>query len=1074
MPFRIAIFLLFVAWQTPLYAQQLYYISPAVLSFPTDYYFGVFDLNTCQDSAILRVKLTSDFNYITDVAVCPNGNFYLLGSGADGVSHVGLLNLSDSSVTILNNNPTAYNSLTCNSNSILYGGSGFGIFSYDTNSGASTDYGFLGIDLAGDLTFINNELYGTAFGNDLIRIDPNDLGATQAVFNYALPDLDAFGVVTDAYSCDSSITYITTTNALRVGITDTLNQIYRLDLVNQTVTLVCETPFVIFGAATPNEYLASDCSVRLDLDYDDSSLAPGADFQAQPYCGGGTLIAVADTDAVFYSGYRVDSLRIRLLPPAPDGASEYLNASVTAPLGVSGQNSHWLTLHNLGGAKALDFQAAIRSVRWQNIAATVTPGLRTVEFVAFASGGRSDTALAFIPVPLRRTAGRDTALAICADGLSFALASLLSPTADPSGSWQPVLPTNGLFDPAGMSSTFFQYILPANECPGDTASIDVLVRSLPVFSLGPDRAFCAGDSIVLGPVGGTVTWQDGQTSPVYSTDLPGLYWAETTDADGCRFRDSVALTRHTPVQVQETLARCFGQPYVWQGTLINRDTLLCDTLTGVNGCDSMHCLALSFYYPLLAVDTVICSGQSLPWQGQVISTPGTYQDTLLLAGCWTAIRLQLNVLPSVVQPLNATICAGDTFVVGSQSFTAAGPYQVLFQTPTGCDSLVQLQLTVQQSIMTTVVANICPGGQYPWAGAYLTMPGTYTDLLQTMAGCDSVVTLTLGGLLLPAPVLAGDTLFCPGETTTLQVGSFAAYGWSTGASTAQITVTAAGAYTVTVTNVEGCTASAMMQVAAYPDLMATWETSDPLCPGGADGRVALAGVVGGRPPFHYQLGQGPLVTMPEFDGLPAGLWMVTVTDSVGCAKTYSGALHDPGAWTVDIGPSPLLEAGGAYSIPLQSTGSEPFMYIWSPAAGLSCTDCPHPVARPDTTMTYTVIVTDADGCTQTASLTIQVARPASGLYVPTVFSPNDDGENDYFNLFADPLAFRHTELLRVYDRWGSLVFEAVDLPLNQEKMGWDGQARGKDCLPGIYPFYAEVRLFDGSLLLKTGEVLLVR
>jgi len=520
MLFRIIMFLLLVAYQTA-DAQKLFYVSPTYTQ-PQDFYFGVFDVGTCQDSTILRIKWSLDFTLIADLAVCPDGKFYLTGYGDNGTAHFGRLNLADSSVTVLNDIPTTSNSLTCDANGVLYGGSGFGLFSYDTNNGITTSHGFLGYALAGDLTFINNELYGTTFYNELIRIDPNNLPATQVVFTYPLVGFDAYGVVTDVYSCDSSTTYITTTNGDRAGITDTLTQIYKLDLVNQTVTLVCETPFVIYGAATANEFLASDCSVRLDLDEDDSSTAPGADYQAQPYCGGSDFVAVADTDAVFYAGYRVDSLHIRLLPSAPDGAAEYLLATVVPPLSISGQNSHWLTLHNLGGAKALDFQTAIRSVRWQNTAAVVTPGPRTVEFIAFASGGRGDTALAFIPVLPPRTAGRDTSVVICADGSPFALLTLLSPNASSGGTWQPALPANGLFDPANTSSTLFHYILPANECPGDPANINILVRPRPIFSLGPDQSFCAGDSVDLGPVGGIVTGQDGTTNAAYQTNLPDL------------------------------------------------------------------------------------------------------------------------------------------------------------------------------------------------------------------------------------------------------------------------------------------------------------------------------------------------------------------------------------------------------------------------------------------------------------------------------------------------------------------------------------------------------------------------
>ncbi|MEO6760222.1 MAG: hypothetical protein ABIO24_12265, partial [Saprospiraceae bacterium] len=751
------------------------------------------------------------------------------------------------------------------------------------------------------------------------------------VFTYTLPDFDAYGVVTDVYSCDSSTTYITTTNSGRLGVTDTLNQIYKVDLATQTLTLICETPYVIYGAATPNEFLASDCSVRLDLDDDDSSTATGPDFQAAAYCGSG-FVALADTDALFYSGYHVDSLRIRLLPPAPDGAAEYLSVANLPPtLTLSGANTAWLTLHNAGNAKAPDFQTAIRSVRWQDDALPVTPGSRSVEFIAFASSGHGDTARTFILVPPPRTAGRDTALLVCRDGLPFALSPLLAPGASPGGSWLPALPGNGLFDPAGAGSTTYFYILPDQECPGDTAGITVTVAPVPTFSLGPDQVFCAGESLTLGPVTGSVNWQDGTSGATYGTALPGLYWAEVADLNGCHFRDSLVLTRLEPVQQQESLNRCAGQPYVWQGAPISRDTLLCATTLGVNGCDSTYCLDLSFFYPTLAVDTTLCAGQALDWAGQSLSVSGDYPDTLFLAGCLTAVNLHLDVLPAIQYSLPATICAGESYSVGSQSFNTAGFYSIPLQSPAGCDSTVLLQLTVQQAVSSSVTAAICPGAQYDWNGTELSLPGSYTDTLATLAGCDSVVTLSLNYLPLPQPVAVDTLRFCAGETASLNVGVFAAYQWSTGSGAASLALDQPGEYAVTVNGTNGCTASATTLALLYPEIAATWETLDPLCPGGADGAVSLMGITGGEPPFLYRFNQGPWVDLPEFGQLPTGPWAVEIRDTAGCEKTFSGTLLEPDPWSVAIGNAPVLEAGSAFPIPLQTNGGGPFTYAWSPA-----------------------------------------------------------------------------------------------------------------------------------------------
>ncbi|MEZ4917718.1 MAG: hypothetical protein R2792_01335 [Saprospiraceae bacterium] len=111
-------------------------------------------------------------------------------------------------------------------------------------------------------------------------------------------------------------TYITVTNTQVLGIQDTLNQIYEIDPIQQTATLLCETALTITGACTPREFLASDCSIAIDLDIDDSSGASGSDFISTDIFAVQMTPFQLPTWTRYYSGYFTDSLCIRLLAPA--------------------------------------------------------------------------------------------------------------------------------------------------------------------------------------------------------------------------------------------------------------------------------------------------------------------------------------------------------------------------------------------------------------------------------------------------------------------------------------------------------------------------------------------------------------------------------------------------------------------------------------------------------------------------------------------------------------------------------------------------------------------------------------
>ena len=95
------------------------------------------------------------------------------------------------------------------------------------------------------------------------------------------------------------------------------------------------------------------------------------------------------------------------------------------------------------------------------------------------------------------------------------------------------------------------------------------------------------------------------------------------------------------------------------------------------------------------------------------------------------------------------------------------------------------------------------------------------------------------------------------------------------------------------------------------------------------------------------------------------------------------------------------------------------------------------------------------------------------IFVPNAISPNGDGYNDGFTLYGG-VAARKINLLRVYSRWGSLIFEAQDIDLNQPKLGWDGTFEGKICNPGVYVFYAEVSFVDNKTKIFKGDINLLR
>ena len=168
-------------------------------------------------------------------------------------------------------------------------------------------------------------------------------------------------------------------------------------------------------------------------------------------------------------------------------------------------------------------------------------------------------------------------------------------------------------------------------------------------------------------------------------------------------------------------------------------------MKSISNCDSTVRLSLTV---LPAYDTVIsasiCQGETYSLYGFNESTAGTYKHSLQRAnGCDSTVKLTLTVYPKYDTVINASICQGETYSLYGFNENTAGNYTQELKSINGCDSTVILYLTVNDKAQTNTEVTICDNGSYSFNGKELTQAGEYYDTLQTIAGCDSIVHLTL-------------------------------------------------------------------------------------------------------------------------------------------------------------------------------------------------------------------------------------------------------------------------------------------------------------------------------------------
>lgn len=305
---------------------------------------------------------------------------------------------------------------------------------------------------------------------------------------------------------------------------------------------------------------------------------------------------------------------------------------------------------------------------------------------------------------------------------------------------------------------------------------------------GPDVTICSGETAQLGAVSNpnfTYNWTGDSNVSSSSISNPTVTLSNATSS---------------PITFSYTL----------QTTLSNSPT----------SCPDNDVVIVTVNPVLSSVTSAsICEGGSYAFAGQTYTTAGTFPVTLQsVYGCDSIATLNLSINPVPNTVLTESICQGSTFSFNGQNIGNAGQYTQVLQTQSGCDSTVTLNLTVNPVLSATLNETICAGESFTFFGQNLTTSGNYSETLQTVSGCDSVVNLVLNVTPLPAaPTIDSNSpVLCPGDIAILGANSVAnaQYFWSGPANflssdatiTFPVQIENMGVYSVYVT-VDGCESS---------------------------------------------------------------------------------------------------------------------------------------------------------------------------------------------------------------------------------------------------------------------------
>lgn len=194
--------------------------------------------------------------------------------------------------------------------------------------------------------------------------------------------------------------------------------------------------------------------------------------------------------------------------------------------------------------------------------------------------------------------------------------------------------------------------------------------------------------------------------------------------------------------------------------------------------------------------------------------------------------------------------------------------------------------------------------------------------------------------------------------------------------------------------------------------------------------------------------------------------------------TEGSCIPDTGFLKLTVRPLPEVNAGAdqkvlaGTEVQLNGTGKSVKDYLWTPATSLSCTDCPNPVAKPLVTTTFTLRGNTEYGCTDSDDVTIVVFCDQSQLFIPNTFTPNGDGQNDYF--YPQGKGVGKIKSFIVYNRWGQKVFTRTNMDANIREQGWDGSFNGDMLSPDTFVYTIEATCDNGETVFWKGDVTLIK
>jgi gliding motility-associated-like protein len=677
------------------------------------------------------------------------------------------------------------------------------------------------------------------------------------------------------------------------------------------------------------------------------------------------------------------------------------------------------------------------------------------------------------------------------------------------------------------SATYTVTITDAAGCIGTASAIVLQPQVLAPLATQTAPTLCNGTGDgqgVVNIVGGVspyeVLWDSQESSAVAVHLNAGTHTVKVTDANQCTIIATVNITEPDVLVaslINTTIAKCFNTPTgamkvgVTGGTPQYRFAWSDGTFSTASAtspsAENIALIAGAYYVTVTDYNGCSASTSGVVTQPTIIYTGVTAQTPATCALSTDAKATGVASGGTPAQPGSVYSYRWDSGETSNPAVNLTrGTHTVTATDGNGCTASAQFNvqgpdaITLNLQRIDNVTCNGLSNGAvrialvggtpsylYTWSNGQTTpqatnLPaGLHTVTVTDANGC--TVNPLVFNVTQPAPlVISAMTPQNPacnagnsGKITVTAVGGTLpySYNWLGGAFGQPLYNLGAGDYTVTVTDANQCTTTRMATITEPTPVAASVTIQDAKCYGARDGRIDVATVPGGgTPPYSYSLDGISFTSNNYFVGVPAGVYTAYVQDAFGCEVEVPATVASQPQIQLTVSDDVAINLG--QSTQLQATISSALTYnlVWTPANTLNDPTSAAPIATPRNTTQYKVVVTDALGCTAKEKVKVTVLKDRH-VYVPTCFTPNGDGTNDYFSVFGG-VDVERIKAFKVFDRWGEQMYEGKDFAPNDARFSWDGRLNGSLLNPGVFVYYIQIEFKDGEVEEFKGDVTLMK